>query len=287
MQQWPSRKRERQEMQEHDSGFAEHEQRTKRQNFTSTRRKSPNLHDRLAPIFLQDANQEHSLAQFPTSVGRSAASNIELYTKPKNIVRTDSSTPIFAFPLENDAISAMMMPPMCSQSPPNCYTEDLEMKDPVSTPSSPMYHNVPLKTSSRTPTPIHSSFSSSIRSEENNDNMHNSSSAQGNISSGRINLSRRLPSPITEGNVSPSIIVTGINDMQVGIDGSSLSRHVSDMFVTKGHSRSDNVPQSYTTGNTRNPSASGIKKEFFLGYRADCEKCRMKVPGHFSHIVYH
>jgi hypothetical protein len=29
----------------------------------------------------------------------------------------------------------------------------------------------------------------------------------------------------------------------------------------------------------------GMKKSFSIGYRADCEKCRLKVPGHFNHIV--
>lgn len=27
------------------------------------------------------------------------------------------------------------------------------------------------------------------------------------------------------------------------------------------------------------------KTTFFMGYRADCEKCRQKVPGHYSHII--
>lgn len=27
------------------------------------------------------------------------------------------------------------------------------------------------------------------------------------------------------------------------------------------------------------------KISFSMGYRADCEKCQMKVPGHYSHIV--
>jgi hypothetical protein len=29
----------------------------------------------------------------------------------------------------------------------------------------------------------------------------------------------------------------------------------------------------------------GLRKGFSMGYRSDCEKCRMKVPGHFSHVI--
>ncbi|KAI8682626.1 hypothetical protein LRP88_05411 [Fusarium phalaenopsidis] len=29
----------------------------------------------------------------------------------------------------------------------------------------------------------------------------------------------------------------------------------------------------------------GMKKSFSIGYRSDCEKCRLKVPGHFNHII--
>jgi hypothetical protein len=28
-----------------------------------------------------------------------------------------------------------------------------------------------------------------------------------------------------------------------------------------------------------------MKKSFSMGFRADCDKCRAKVPGHFNHII--
>lgn len=33
-------------------------------------------------------------------------------------------------------------------------------------------------------------------------------------------------------------------------------------------------------------SSSGVhaKGRFTMGYRADCEKCRMRVPGHYTHL---
>jgi len=46
----------------------------------------------------------------------------------------------------------------------------------------------------------------------------------------------------------------------------------------KGHTRSRHTLNSWTL-------QPGMKKSFSIGYRADCEKCRMKVPGHFNHII--
>jgi len=46
----------------------------------------------------------------------------------------------------------------------------------------------------------------------------------------------------------------------------------------KGHSRSRHTVNSWTL-------QPGMKKSFSIGYRADCDKCRNKVPGHFNHII--
>lgn len=46
----------------------------------------------------------------------------------------------------------------------------------------------------------------------------------------------------------------------------------------KGHTRSRHTLNSWT-------QVQGMKKTFSIGYRADCEKCRQKVPGHFNHII--
>lgn len=47
----------------------------------------------------------------------------------------------------------------------------------------------------------------------------------------------------------------------------------------KGHVRSKHTVNSWTA------LEPGMKRSFSIGYRADCEKCRMKVPGHFNHII--
>ncbi|KAK4187414.1 hypothetical protein QBC35DRAFT_452305 [Podospora australis] len=47
----------------------------------------------------------------------------------------------------------------------------------------------------------------------------------------------------------------------------------------RGHTRSRHTVNSWTA------VQPGMKRTFSIGYRADCEKCRMKVPGHFNHII--
>ncbi|KAK8878924.1 hypothetical protein PGQ11_000218 [Apiospora arundinis] len=45
-----------------------------------------------------------------------------------------------------------------------------------------------------------------------------------------------------------------------------------------GHQRSKHTLNSWTL-------QPGMKKSFSIGYRADCDKCRQKIPGHFNHII--
>jgi hypothetical protein len=52
----------------------------------------------------------------------------------------------------------------------------------------------------------------------------------------------------------------------------------------KGHTRSKHSLRNWT-GFGGEVGGAGMKRSFSMGYRADCEKCRMKVPGHFSHII--
>jgi hypothetical protein len=46
----------------------------------------------------------------------------------------------------------------------------------------------------------------------------------------------------------------------------------------KGHTRSRHTLNTWSF-------QPGMTKSFSIGYRADCEKCRNKVPGHFNHII--
>jgi hypothetical protein len=46
----------------------------------------------------------------------------------------------------------------------------------------------------------------------------------------------------------------------------------------RGHMRSKHTISTWTW-------QPGMTRSFSIGYRADCEKCRLKVPGHFNHII--
>lgn len=46
----------------------------------------------------------------------------------------------------------------------------------------------------------------------------------------------------------------------------------------RGHTRSKHTVNTWTC-------QPGMKRSFSIGYRADCEKCRLRVPGHFNHII--
>ncbi|KAL1838216.1 hypothetical protein VTJ49DRAFT_2943 [Mycothermus thermophilus] len=47
----------------------------------------------------------------------------------------------------------------------------------------------------------------------------------------------------------------------------------------RGHTRSKHTLNSWTA------LQPGMTRTFSIGYRADCEKCRNKQPGHFNHII--
>lgn len=86
--------------------------------------------------------------------------------------------------------------------------------------------------------------------------------------------------------MSPSIIIEGVHDMQMDVEN-AYQEPDKETPTKKGHQRSKHSLRQWTgfghdmTGN----GAGTIKRSFSMGYRADCEKCRNKVPGHFSHII--
>lgn len=54
----------------------------------------------------------------------------------------------------------------------------------------------------------------------------------------------------------------------------------------KGHQRSKHSVRQWSGyGGDLQSAGQGMRRSFSMGYRADCDKCRLKVPGHFSHII--
>lgn len=166
------------------------------------------------------------------------------------------------------------------------YSDDMEMADAVHLSPGPFTDDPSPSISGRIPTPIHSSFGPYVRSEKPPRNDPDFADDESMVD--RIRRGRRLPSPISEGEVSPSVIVEGLGDMQMEIE--PASSHHSQLAGTptkKGHSRSKHSLRSWTGfGSDLGVGGVGpVKRTFSMGYRSDCEKCRMKVPGHFSHII--
>lgn len=166
----------------------------------------------------------------------------------------------------------------------NTFSEDFDMTDTVHL-SPGSFHNDPSASiASRIPTPIHSSFAPFIRPEKAS--RHDADSADDETLVDRFRRGRRLPSPISEGENSPTMIVTSFEEMQMDVDHSSQPEPETQTPTKKGHTRSKHSLRAWTGlgGETGAPSG-GMKRSFSMGYRADCDKCRMKVPGHFSHII--
>lgn len=73
---------------------------------------------------------------------------------------------------------------------------------------------------------------------------------------------------------TPHVIVTGGHEGEGCMDVEAATPSP----PRKGHSRSRHTVNNWT-------QQPGMKKSFSIGYRSDCEKCRLKVPGHFNHII--
>ena len=133
----------------------------------------------------------------------------------------------------------------------------------------------------RIPTPIHSSFAPYIRAEKAAMH-HDPDFADDEAKVDRFRPGRRLPSPISEGETSPSLIAEGLGEMQMDIEGPT---QLSDRLTPskKGHTRSKHSLRSWT--GIGDMGGTGTKRTFSMGYRNDCEKCRNMVPGHFNHII--
>ncbi|KAB8302318.1 hypothetical protein EYC80_005751 [Monilinia laxa] len=172
------------------------------------------------------------------------------------------------------------------------YSDDFDMIDSTMHLSpGPFQPDTSLTLANRIPTPVHSSFSAYSRPDKP---LHSTLSEPNLTDEAFIDQfprGRRLPSPISEGEMSPSVIVEGINDMQMEVESSFPSPELEKEISTphkKGHTRSKHSLRNWngSTGDLAgNLNGVGTKRSFSMGYRADCEKCRNKVPGHFSHII--
>lgn len=160
------------------------------------------------------------------------------------------------------------------------YSEDMEMTDSMHLSPGSFHNDAPSSLSGRIPTPIHSSFGPRIRDSES---WRGLDPIDDETLVDRFRRGRRLPSPISEGEPSPSTIIGGFEDMQMEVDHSMSQEMERETPTKKGHHRSKHSVRAWVS--TAEERAPVMKRSFSMGYRADCEKCRQRVPGHFSHII--
>jgi hypothetical protein len=173
------------------------------------------------------------------------------------------------------------------------YSDDLEMTDSGLLYPGPFQPDPSNSIAGRIPTPIHSQFASYIRSADkapayHDQNMQSPSDDyiyNGATAPNQPGQGRRLPSPISEDEApSPSIILQGLGDVQMeAVENTSEEPKAT---PKKGHTRSKHSLRNWG-GFGLGPEIGGVgvRRGFSMGYRSDCEKCRMKVPGHFSHVI--
>lgn len=163
------------------------------------------------------------------------------------------------------------------------YSDDMEMSDSFHLLPGPFHQDPATSISSRTPTPIHSSFAPHIRAEKATLlHHHDPDFADDEAIVDRFRRGRRLPSPISEGEASPSGTAGGLGEMQMEYEASAQDLE-KDTPTKKGHTRSKHSLRTWT--GMGELGGTGAKRTFSMGYRDDCEKCRNKVPGHFNHII--
>ena len=92
---------------------------------------------------------------------------------------------------------------------------------------------------------------------------------------------RRLPSPISEDESmdSPTTVAGGmLHRLDMGHEGDALPANAGTV---------NDPPRSkpWPVGRGENGVEKKGKITLSMGYRADCEKCKNKVPGHYSHFI--
>jgi len=150
------------------------------------------------------------------------------------------------------------------------------MADSVHLSPGPFQSDPSLTITGRIPTPIHSQFSASIRSDKPSRPRF---SAIDESIEDTCRRNRRLPSPISEGEASPAASTLSFGEMSMDVD---LDKETP---TKKGHSRSKHSIRQWGGYSDNGPATPGLKRNFTIGYRADCEKCRNRVPGHNAHII--
>jgi hypothetical protein len=126
----------------------------------------------------------------------------------------------------------------------------------------------------RLPTPINCHFSPHIRPSHHNYGLGIEEATS------RLKHDRRLPSPISEDEASPSIQLSAVGDLRMEMQDLSSSKEQNNTSPRLKSGLRNWGHVSTGVG----PSEGGAKR-LSMGYRSDCEKCQLKVPGHYMHLL--
>ncbi|KAB8238615.1 uncharacterized protein BDW43DRAFT_120266 [Aspergillus alliaceus] len=105
---------------------------------------------------------------------------------------------------------------------------------------------------------------------------------------------QRLPSPVSEGEDTVASIKDTVSDDVEMAYNSSRPASFSSSTWSGIEDRPPNIQQDMPPTDVGKDKQHGSapkgvsnkkKISFSMGFRADCEKCRFKVPGHYSHII--
>ncbi|KHJ36310.1 hypothetical protein EV44_g2775 [Erysiphe necator] len=270
-----SKKRYRQEAEQHAMGFGE--RRMKRQNSAYVQQKSPILNLHSLSSYATNLNCPSSCAISLTSGESDVMSSyaqsaicVPPQLSPQSTISLLHSSPIIS-PLDNEETSHSLYMTQDSES---------EIYDTIYLSPGSIYNEISISTCNRIPTPIYSSFNLFEKADISNIKTIDVS---GERLIKRANRATILHSPIKEEHMSPSIIVAGLNEMQVSEEKLiQLKEREKETKSTSLQSKSD-LDTSMCASEGQN--SENIKKIFCMGYRSNCEKCKMKVPGHFSHVI--
>lgn len=90
---------------------------------------------------------------------------------------------------------------------------------------------------------------------------------------------RRLPSPISE---DESMLFSAITVSPSGVTKEMMNRL--DERLDDSYSPTEDIPRVRPPAEATSIQTRS-KVKLLMGYRADCEKCRARVPGHYNHVI--
>jgi hypothetical protein len=104
-----------------------------------------------------------------------------------------------------------------------------------------------------------------------------------------------MPSPISEDEADAQMVRLGrlsvsqqVGEME-GVEGSGGMYGLNGMIVEEDDADGENsagpVSRPAMKGRKRSGALTGMPGRFTMGYREDCEKCRARVAGHYSHFL--